>query len=139
MPDPKNYRYDIRIRSDVSAKELAEAEKGTVRSDGRGQDPYLIHTVKGREYRTKISTLRGDFREPNGVTGNKLRLWENSDFKPRPEDIFQERLYAVQWMRPKKKGKSFDYDGLLTAFPENGPAICPWTEQGQGGVALRRT
>jgi putative DNA methylase len=109
VPDPKSRRYDIRIRSDVSAKELAEAEKGTVRSDGRGQDPYLIHTVEGREYRTKISTLRGDFRNPNGSTGNKLRLWERSDFKPHPEDIFQERLYAVQWMRPKKKGKGFDY------------------------------
>jgi putative DNA methylase len=110
VPDPKNRRYDIRIRSDVSTRELAEAEKGTVRSDGRGQDPYLIHTVEGHEYRTKIATLRGDFRESNGSTGNKLRLWEKSDFKPRPDDIFQERLYAVQWMRPKKKGKGFDYE-----------------------------
>jgi putative DNA methylase len=110
VPDPRKRRYDIRIRSDVSATELAEAEKGTVRSDGRGQDPYLIHTVEGREYRTKISTLRGDFRAPNGTTGNKLRLWEKSDFKPRPGDILQERLYAVQWMRPKKKGKGFDYE-----------------------------
>jgi putative DNA methylase len=110
VPDPKNCRYDIRVRSDVSAEELAEAEKGTVRSDGRGQDPYLIHMVDGREYRTKISTLRGDFREPNGATGNKLRLWERSDFKPRQDDIFQERLYAIQWSRPKKKGKGFDYE-----------------------------
>jgi putative DNA methylase len=110
VPDSRKRRYDIRIRSDVSAMELAEAEKGTVRSDGRGQDPYLIHTVDGREHRTKISTLRGDFREPNGATGNKLRLWEKSDFKPRPGDILQERLYAVQWMRPKKKGKGFDYE-----------------------------
>jgi putative DNA methylase len=110
VPDPRKRRYDIRLRSDVSARELAEAEKGTVRSDGRGQDPYLIHTVDGREYHTKISTLRGDFRVQNGATGNKLRLWEKSDFKPRPDDIFQERLYAVQWMRPRKKGKGFDYE-----------------------------
>src|SRR5262249_43547720 len=107
VPDPKNSRYNIRIRSDVPAKGLAGAEKGTVRSDGRGQDSYLVHTVEGREYRTKISTLRGDFRNSNGSTGNKLRLWERSDFKPRPDDVFQERLYAVQWMRPKKKGKGF--------------------------------
>jgi putative DNA methylase len=110
VPDPKNRRYDICIRSGVSARELAEAEKGTVRSDGRGQDPDLIHTVEGHEYRTKISTLRDDFREPDGTTGNKLRLWERGDFKPRPEDILQERLYTVQWMRPKKKGKGFDYE-----------------------------
>jgi putative DNA methylase len=110
VPDHKHHRYDIHVRSDVSNKELAEAEKGTVRSDGRGQDPYFIHTVDGREYRTKISTLRGDYRKPDGSTGNKLRLWEKIDFKPHPEDIFQERLYAVQWMRPKKKGKGFDYE-----------------------------
>jgi putative DNA methylase len=110
VPDPRKRRYDIRIRSDVSAKELAEAEKGTVRSDGHGQDPYLIHTVDGREYRTKISTLRGDFWDQNGAIGNRLRLWEKSDFKPRPDDIFQERLYTVQWMRPKQKGKGFDYE-----------------------------
>jgi putative DNA methylase len=33
-----------------------------------------------------------------------------SDFKPRPEDILQERLYAIQWMRPKKRRKGFDYE-----------------------------
>ena len=34
----------------------------------------------------------------------------SSDFKPRPDDIFQERLYCVQWMRPKKKGKGDEYE-----------------------------
>ena len=33
-----------------------------------------------------------------------------TDFKPRADDIYQERLYAVQWMRPKKRGKGFDYE-----------------------------
>jgi putative DNA methylase len=39
-----------------------------------------------------------------------LRLWEKHDFKPRPDDLFQERLYCIQWMRPKKKGKADDYE-----------------------------
>ncbi len=110
LPDAKQRRYDIRIRAGVSAEDLAEAEKGTVRSDARGQDPYLTHTVDGCEYRTKISTLRGDYRRPDGSMGNKLRLWERSDFKPRPDDIFQERLYAIRWFRPKRKGKGYDYE-----------------------------
>ncbi|AVX31523.1 putative DNA methylase [Carboxydocella thermautotrophica] len=110
VPDPANKRYDIIIRSGVTEKELAEAEKGTVRTDGRGQDPYMVHTVDGIEYHTKISTLRGDYRKDDGSTGNKLRLWEKDDFKPRPDDIFQERLYAIQWMRPKKKGKGYEYE-----------------------------
>ena len=66
--------------------------------------------VDGLEYRTKISTLRGDYKRDDGSTGNKLRLWEKSDFRPRQDDIYQERLYAVHWMRPKSKGKKFDYE-----------------------------
>jgi len=109
VPDPKHKRYDIAIHTGVSDDQLAAAERGTVRSDGRGQDPYLIHTVDGREYRTKISTLRGDYRRPDGTNGNRLRLWDKYDFKPRPDDLYQERLYCVQWMRPKETGRSFEY------------------------------
>lgn len=109
VPDSQNMRYDIKIKSGVDQDTFLEAKKGTVRTDGRGQDPYLFHTVDGRNYRTKISTLRGDYRDEGGKTGNALRLWEKSDFKPRSEDIFQERLYAIHWMKPKKTGKRFDY------------------------------
>jgi putative DNA methylase len=110
VPDPKRKRYDIEIRSDVSAAALKQAEKGTVRSDGPGQDPYLIHEVVGRQYRTKITTLRGDYRREDGTTGNRLRQWEVHDFMPRPDDIFQERLYCVQWMRQRGKGRGADYE-----------------------------
>jgi putative DNA methylase len=110
IPIPSQKRYDIQVRCAVSHGDLQAALKGTVRSDGHGHDPYLIHSVDGVEYRTKISTLRGDFRNSDRETGNKLRLWDKSDFKPRPNDIFQERLYAVHWMRPKSKGKKFDYE-----------------------------
>ena len=71
-PTRDNQRYDIDIRTSVSASEMAKARKGTVQNEGRGQDPYLIHTVNGTEYRTKLSTLRGDYRSPEGVVGNKL-------------------------------------------------------------------
>ncbi len=110
IPDPVNRRYDIAIRSGVSDDELKAAERGTVRSDGRGQDPYMAHTVDGREYRTRISTLRGDYRREDGSTGNRLRLWEKHDFKPRPDDIFQERLYCIQWMRPIPGSSRFEYE-----------------------------
>ncbi len=80
-----------------------------MRTDGQGQDAYLIHVVDGVEYRTKISTLRGDYSKPDGSTGNRLRLWEKSDFKPRPNDIFQERLYAFIGC-VQEKGKELDYE-----------------------------
>lgn len=106
---PSEKRYDIIVKSGVTNDEMIAASRGTLRTDGRSKDPYLIHTVDGKEYRTKISTLRGDFRNADKSTGNRLRLWEKTDCKARPDDIYQERLYAIHWMKPKAKGKKFDY------------------------------
>src|SRR5208337_1779333 len=105
IPNKELKRYDIAIRSGVSDGEITAAMNGTVRTDGKGQDPYLFHTLDGVEYRTKISTLRGDYRKNDGTNSNRLRLWEKHNFKPQPNDLFQERLYCIQWMRPKDKGK----------------------------------
>jgi putative DNA methylase len=110
IPDPHNQCYEIEIVQQVSDAEFQAADKGTVRSDGRRQEPYMIHTLEGVDYRTKISTLRGDYRRSDGSNGNRLRLWEKSDYLPRCEDIFQERLYCIQWMRPKEKGKGDEYE-----------------------------
>ncbi len=100
IPDDKHKRYEIVIRSGVSDAELIQAARGTVQKKGRGGDPYLVHTVDGREYRTPVGAIRGDYRRPDGSTGNRLRAWELQDFMPRPEDVFQERLYCIQWLMP---------------------------------------
>jgi putative DNA methylase len=110
VPDQKNKRYDILIHSGVSEEEVTKATQGTVRSDGRGQDAYLIHTVNGIEYRTKISTIRGDYQKEDGMRSNNLRLWAKDEFKPQSDDIFQERLYCIQWTRPKELGRSEEYE-----------------------------
>lgn len=34
----------------------------------------------------------------DGKTVYGLRLWGNADLVPRPDDIFQERLYCVRWV-----------------------------------------
>jgi putative DNA methylase len=110
VADAASKRYEIAIRTNVSERELTEAERGTIRTDGRGQDPYLIHDVDGIEHRTKISTLRGDYRRGDGSAGNRLRLWEKTDTRPRPGDVFQERLYCIQWTRPKREGRGDEYE-----------------------------
>ena len=92
VADPKLQRFEIEVVTGVSAKELKSAESGTV------QDGDMVYTLDGKTYRTPIKTLRGDYRKENGSAGNRLRLWEKADFKPRPNDIFQERLYAIQWI-----------------------------------------
>ena len=87
IPDFRSKRFMIQVRSAVSVSDLLQAQQGTVRSDGRGQEPYLFYLLDSVEYRIKISTLRGDFSRPDGTTGNKLRLWEKHDFIPRADDI----------------------------------------------------
>ena len=110
VPDILHKRYDIHVRTAVGASEMLSAKTGTIGREGKYGEAYLMHKVDGVSYKTKLSTLRGDQQSPDGTIGNRLRLWEKRDFKPRPEDLFQERLYCVQWMRPKKKGKGYDYD-----------------------------
>lgn len=98
-PDAVNKRYDIKVISTTSNKELDSAKKGTISSG------ELVHSPDGlTEYRVKIKTIRGDYRE-NNENKSKLRMWEKSDFIPRSDDIYQERLYCIQWMK-KKPGKS---------------------------------
>lgn len=92
IPDPARRRFDIEVLTGVSNAEMKAAERGTV------QEGYLVYELDGKTYRSPVKTLRGDYRDAQGNTGNRLRLWEKSDFKPRPDDIFQKRLYAIQWI-----------------------------------------
>jgi putative DNA methylase len=110
VPDPMRKRYDIVIRSGATEEQLARAVQGTVDREARFSDAYFTHQIDGVDYKTKISTLRGDYEKPDGTTGNLVRLWEKREFKARSDDIFQERLYCVQWIRPKKNGKGYEHE-----------------------------
>ncbi|MGJ4905497.1 anti-phage-associated DUF1156 domain-containing protein [Bradyrhizobium sp. HKCCYLS2058] len=100
VPDNAAKRYEIEIHAGVSASEMAEAEIGTIR-DGR-----LVHPMNPERSGVEIKTIRGDYRDANGQTLNRLRLWEKFDFMPRPGDIYQERLYCVQWIARESIDKS---------------------------------
>lgn len=99
VPNHKEQRFDIQIKSGASNKEVALAEIGTVQGES------LVYTLDDKTYRTPIKTLRGDYRLQDGTTGNKLRLWEKDDFQPRVDDIFQERLYCIHWITKESIGK----------------------------------
>ena len=110
VPDPDHKRYDIVVRSGVSHDDLKEAENGTVGREGRYGEAFLVHEVNGKRYKTKITTLRGDVQQADGTVVNRLRMWKKDDFMPRPDDLLQERLYCIQWMRRRPGTKRFDYD-----------------------------
>lgn len=102
VPDHENKRYDFEMSSGVSDEEMAEANEGTVRN-GR-----MFHPMLNDELGVSMKEIRGDFKDEDGNNRNALRPWDQHDFIPGPDDIWQERLYAIQWMDAAdiKKGKA---------------------------------
>ncbi|MBP5978751.1 MAG: DUF1156 domain-containing protein [Halomonas sp.] len=92
IPNNEFKSFDIEVVSGVSDAEVEAAKVGSV------QDGKMVYELNEKVYRTPIKTLRGDYRDSDGSYKNKLRRWEKGEFKPRDTDIFQERLYAIQWI-----------------------------------------
>lgn len=92
VPNREQKRFEIEIVNEASDAQIEAATQGTV------QDGKLVYTLDGHPHSTPISSIRGD-RKVGGETVNDLRQWEIEDYAPREGDIFQERLYCVQWFR----------------------------------------
>ena len=104
IPKPSEKYYDIKVSFVHSIQELNEAKNGTI------QNGVVVHSPDGvTQYRVNIKTIRGDYKNGNGKK-NLLRLWRKTDFIPQPGDVFQERLYCVQWMKKKPKGSQYYYE-----------------------------
>lgn len=104
VPDISQKKYNIEIVYVNTEGEVEQAKEGTIK------DGMIIHSPDGvTNYRLNLNTIRGDYNE-GSETKNRLRMWEKADFVPRPDDIFQERLYCVQWMRKKPTGTRYDYE-----------------------------
>lgn len=82
--------FDIEIKSDVSAEELSRADEMATVRDG---STWCPHCKKG----VPITVLRKDRKDENGETISGLRQWDKSDFMPRSDDVFRERLYCVRY------------------------------------------
>jgi putative DNA methylase len=113
VPDPDSQRYRIEIESGVDAAAMAEAEKGTV------QGGRLVHPMNPEKSGVEITTIRGDYRDADGTPRNRLRLWEKHDFVPRPDDIFQERLYCIQWITRDSLGRKRQETFFRGVLPED--------------------
>lgn len=98
-PNYKEKCFDIDVFSDQSELELDVADKGTI------QNGNLVYQLDGKTYRTSLKTIRGDYKD-DGATQNNLRKWSKCDFKPRSEDVFQERLYAIHWIKAETINQS---------------------------------
>jgi putative DNA methylase len=96
VPVPSHKRYDIKLVCGASPSEMKAAEQGTYRKGN------VVHIVDGVEHINSISSIRGDYvTEIDGKRGkkNRLRQWEKADVVFQTGDIFNERLYAIQWIK----------------------------------------
>ncbi|WP_196805431.1 anti-phage-associated DUF1156 domain-containing protein [Methylobacterium sp. 77] len=92
VPNEASKTYDIIVESGVDAASMASAERGTIVGG------CLVHPMNPNRDGVAVKVIRGDFRS-EGLNGNGLRMWEKEDYKPLPDDVFQERLYCIQWIR----------------------------------------
>jgi putative DNA methylase len=90
QPDEPHKRFDILIEPRVSSREMEEAKKAATVKKSALVCPHCRQS-------TPMAMIRGDRRAANG-TEYGLRLWEKDDLMPRPDDVFQERLYCIRWV-----------------------------------------
>lgn len=106
IADESSKRYDIHVRSGVNSEMTKTAETAATVSKNGLECPHC-HTA------TPISSIRRDNK--NGDTVNDLRQWEKTDFMPRPDDVFQERLYCIKYERARSGARGERYYTAPTA------------------------
>lgn len=115
-PELASKTIRLKVHENVSAAELMAA-KGEKTSDDGVLTPYdesgnLIPSQLRQK--TSTRTLRGQ---------EGLRPWENSDWTPRPDDIYQERLFCIRWILPNLKHLL-----CLEQIVRSGGTVQDWTK-----------
>ncbi|WP_422448092.1 anti-phage-associated DUF1156 domain-containing protein [Thermoanaerobacterium sp. DL9XJH110] len=82
--------FDIEIKSNATKTEMEQAEKMATIKDSSLYCPHCQNT-------TPITAIRKDRRHDDGTVEYGLRRWESHEFVPRPDDVFQERLYCIRY------------------------------------------
>lgn len=82
--------FDIQIKSGVSKHELNSADKNATIKDGETFCPHCEKSVP-------IAAIKKEGKDNNGKFITGLRQWEKSDFIPKTNDIFRERLYCIRY------------------------------------------
>ena len=83
--------FQILIESNVSEAEMTAAKKSGTVKDSKLCCPHC-------HQETPIAMIRGDRKSADKATAYGLRMWENDDLVPRPDDVLQERLYCIRWV-----------------------------------------
>lgn len=93
IPDREHKRFDFEVVENASDAELKAAKLMKTADDGvispvDREGNWLPETAR---VRTAASTLRGQAG---------LRMWDANEVVPRPDDVYQERVYCIRWALP---------------------------------------
>lgn len=108
LPDEAGRRFAIEIHEGVTDEEMEAAKTaGTVR------DSRIWCQNCGQDSPVEVVRRQRVGRDPGArYHESGLRLWENDDLVPLPDDVFQERLYCIRWVESyggkNAKGQNVD-------------------------------
>lgn len=82
--------FDIEIKMNATKSEMDQVEKTATVKNNSLHCPHCKNS-------TPIAVLRKDRRKEDGTIEYGLRKWKADEFIPRPDDVFQERLYCIRY------------------------------------------
>lgn len=85
-----NQNFDIEIIQNATVHQIKESEKMATITKSGLWCPQCKNT-------TPIPVLRHDDVDQNGNLVSSLRRWNENEFLPNLDDVFQERLYAIKY------------------------------------------
>jgi len=100
LKENANKGFDIEIKSNATKEEMKQAEAMATVKDSSLYCPHCRNS-------TPIAAIRKDRVHDGGTVEYGLRRWEADEFIPRPDDVFQERLYCIRYEKEyvDEKGK----------------------------------
>ena len=91
LRDNEKDGFDIDVIMGATKEQMKTADGLVTVKDNKLYCPHC-------ERETPITVLRGDRKDAAGNTIYGLRKWVQDEFLPRPDDVFQERLYAIRYV-----------------------------------------
>jgi adenine-specific DNA methylase len=85
------HNFDIEIVQNASQEQILESERLATVKDNSLWCPNCKNL-------TPVTVLRRDDIDSDGNSISGLRLWEADEFMPRPNDVLNERLYAIKYL-----------------------------------------
>jgi putative DNA methylase len=91
-----NQNFDIDVIQNATVEQIKEAEQLITIKDNSLWCPKCNNS-------TPISLLRRDDIDVKGNSVTGLRRWLEDEFLPQPNDVFQERLYAIKYLEKNER------------------------------------